>query len=200
MKITRLAAMAKEHKSVTLINTTDDQQIIRQHVMIGNAVYPMDGFPVLDGDELLAVLDVPLEKRKEYYVYIRTMDEWDGMQLLTADTHHTDREARLMECVICTPWSTVMAAYTQNGVAFLEAEGRKVIDKEKDVSWWSRTMKSGATALIAKKGMQQIAAFMPCGNWMSDSICEDLWHIAQAARSSMEKVKQAENNGDQLHV
>ena len=200
MKITRLAAMAKEHKSVTLINTQEEGQTIRQHVMIGDAVYPLDGFPVLDGDELLAVLDVPLEKRKEYYVIIGTMEDWEGMQLLTADAHHTDREASMMECVVCTPWSTVMAAYTQSGVVFLKAEGRKVIDKEKDVSWWSRTMKSGATALIAKKGMQQIAAFMPCGNWMSDGICEELWHIAQAARSSMEKIKQRESNGGQLHM
>lgn len=187
MKITRLAALAKEHKTITLIDTEGDGEIIRQHVMIGLAVYPLDGFPLLDEDELLTVLDVPVDKRMDYSVYTRGM--WADMMLVTADNHHSDREASLADTMICTTWADVIPAYTQSGMTFVNAEYRRVIEKEKDVSWWSRTMPSGATLLVAKRGYQAIATIMPDNRWLTDDVCDDLWHIAQAARDKLEKRK-----------
>lgn len=58
MKITRLAALAKEHKSMVIINTVDHGRIVRQHLMIGLAVYPLDGLPILDGGGLLTMLGI----------------------------------------------------------------------------------------------------------------------------------------------
>lgn len=187
MKITRLASLAKDHRSITIINTTVDGEITRQHVMIGTAVYPMDGLPVLDGKELLAVLDVPTEKRMEYSVYMRDM--WPDMLLITADNHQTDREASVIDTTICTPWADVLSAYTQSGMMFMNAEYRRVIEKEKAVTWWSRKRDSGATVLVAKKGYQAIATIMPEFGWVTENVCEDLWHIAQAARNMLEKQK-----------
>lgn len=187
MKITRLAALAKEHKSIVLINTEQDGQIIRQHVMVGMAVYPLDGFAQMDGDELLAVLDVPLEKRKEYSVHLRSMDI--GLSLLTADNGQTDAEASVTETELRLPWAKILSVYTQSGLLFINADYKRVIEKEKDVTWWSRTLPSGAVVLVAKKGYQAIASIMPETNWMTEGLCDDLWHIAQAARNAFERQK-----------
>lgn len=195
MKITRLAALAKEHKTITLINTEGDGEIIRQHVMIGLAVYPLDGFPLLDGEELLAVLDVPVDKRMDYSVYSRDM--WPDMQLVTADNHESDREASLTETMIRPPWADVIPATTQSGMVFINEEYRRVIEREKDVSWWSRTMPSGAPLLVAKRGYQTIATIMTDYRWMTEEVCDDLWHIAQAARNQLEKWKGKEQEHEQ---
>lgn len=195
MKITRLAALAKEHKSITLINTQAEGQIIRQHVMIGMAVYPLDGLPLLDGDELLSVLDVPLEKRMEYSVYMRDM--WADMMLVTADNHTSDREASVTEAEVRVPWAKILSVYTQSRLMFINADYRSVIEKEKDVTWWSRTLPSGAVVLVAKKGYQAIAVIMPDAGWLTEGLCEDLWHIAQAARNLFEKQKGREKRHEQ---
>lgn len=193
MKITRLAALAKEHKSITLINTEAEGQIIRQHARIGNGVYPLDGFPLVDGEQLLTMLDVPLEKRMEYSVYIRDM--WEGMQAVAADNHASDREASVIEAEVSVPWADMLSAYTQSGMVFINADYRKVIEKEKSVTWWSRTLQSGSVILVAKKGYQAIAAIMPEWSWLTEGLCDDLWHIAQAARNAFEKQK----GGDPKH-
>lgn len=154
MKITRLAALAKEHKSIVLINTEQDGQIIRQHVMVGMAVYPLDGFAQMDGDELLAVLDVPLEKRKEYSVFVRPIDI--GLSLLTTDNGQTDAEASVIEAELRLPWAKILSVYTQSGLLFINADYKRVIEKEKDVTWWSRTLPSGAVVLVAKRAIRPL--------------------------------------------
>lgn len=141
----------------------------------------------MDGDELLAVLDVPLEKRKEYSVFVRPMDI--GLSLLTADNGQTDTEASVTEVELRLPWAKILSVYTQSGLLFINADYKRVIEKEKDVTWWSRTLPSGAVVLVAKKGYQAIASIMPETHWMTEELCDDLWHIAQAARNAFERQK-----------
>lgn len=186
MKITRLAALAKEHKSMVIINTMDHGQIVRQHLMIGLAVYPMDGLPLLDGGELLTMLDVPAEKRNEFSVCIRDM--WDMMQWITTDNDTGDQEASVCETAVSLPWAEVVPVYTQSGMVFIGNEYKRIIDNEKCVSWWSRKVESGLV-LVAKKGYQTIATIMQDNRWITDAVCEELWHIAQAARNLYERTK-----------
>ncbi len=195
MKITRLAALAKEHKSMVIVNTIDHGQIIRQHLMIGLAVYPLDGFPLLDGAELLTMLDVPIEKHKEYSVLIREM--WATMKQITADNETDDKEASVCETEINVPWMDVVPMYTQAGVMFIGNDYKRIIDNEKGVNWWSRKTLSGAVVLVAKKGYQTIATIMPDNRWMTDGVCDDLWHIAQAARSIYDRNRESETQGEQ---
>lgn len=195
MKITRLAALAKEQKSMMLINTIRDESIIRQHLMIGQAVYPLDGFPLMQESELLTLLDVPVEKHMEYYVHSREM--WDAMRQYTADNDAEDKEASVCETGISVPWMDVVPMYTQQGVMFIGNDYKRIIDNEKGVGWWSRKTLSGAVVLVAKKGYQTIATIMPDNRWMTDGVCDDLWHIAQAARGMYDRNRESEMQGEQ---
>lgn len=65
MKISKLAKLIKK-KNKNVVKMLDD----RGHIWIGTseAIYPLYNMPLLSDEQILTLLDVPLEQHKSYYI------------------------------------------------------------------------------------------------------------------------------------
>lgn len=190
MKFSKLEALAKRKRVMTLVSTfgTNDE-VTRQHLLVGHGMYPLDGMPVMNGEELLAAMDVPVDKRVGYYVNEETMNE--RYMRLAKDNHAQgeDAEATLMSVNLDTARGTLIPVYTPWGVRFMGAEYHAVLKGEKEVAWFARRLDAGVV-MVAKVGYKAIAAVSTYKCWASEREVEDLEEIAKATRKAYdEKVK-----------
>ena len=198
MKITRLAALAKEYKSMTIVDTWQDGEVVRQHVVIYGAIYPLDGFPLMDKESMMIMLDVPEEKRKEYTVHRIDMNE--TLEKATADLLPTpDGQANICRTWLEMPTMELIHVRTQGGIVFMQRKYQQVIEKEKEVDWWSRSL-PGGVMLIAKRGFETIASISAETAWTSEDVLEELQLISSHARELHEKRRQKDDSIDQLRM
>ena len=82
MKLKSVSTYCQSAMSAGLIYTRDENgEIIRQHLVCRQMIVPLDGMPVISGDQLPALLDVPEEKRDAWFVSRIERDEGTGKEL-----------------------------------------------------------------------------------------------------------------------
>lgn len=101
MKLKKLFDKAKETKAVTILDTVDeDGETTRQHLVTGDAVYPLDGMPLVDAKTLLTIMDVPENEQKGWIIDRRGGNE--RYRWMLADEQITDTDASMglltLEC------------------------------------------------------------------------------------------------------
>lgn len=198
MKFSKLAALARREKLMVLMSTWRDDMIIRQHLQVGNGLYPMDGMPVMDKDELLVALDVQPDKKHEYTVFEQELsgdaatmaednpnekpDEYAELKLLRLDTGIATR------VIVETPW----------GIRFVNADYVDVLKGEKGVEWFARDMGSGRVAMVAKRGYQTIASIGTSDAWIDEPNCELLSQVVERMNAVVAERKK--RDGEQQRI
>lgn len=82
MKLKSVSTYCQSAMSAGLIYTRDENgEIIRQHLVCRQMIVPLDGMPVISGDQLPALLDVPEERRDAWFVSRIERDEGTGKEL-----------------------------------------------------------------------------------------------------------------------
>ena len=189
MKLSKLGALIKDQKGAVVLDTVDsDGQIIRQHIMLYGAMYPLDGYPQLDKDILMTILDVPKEKRADYWYREEVHTEHTKRWAEDNPSINGDTPASLCGVRIDLPLRTLIAVNTHHGLVFIDAEYKKPISDETEVEYWCRQMSTGYV-IVAKKGYQTIATIAPAQNWANDNVADDLLDIANEARRLSEDQK-----------
>lgn len=94
MTIKGLQKLVSQHPgNLTIINQMADGEITRQYISVwGQGVYPADGLPTLDEESILALLDVPTDKRKNWTVKSVRLDQYTWADVL-ADNAPSDQLA-----------------------------------------------------------------------------------------------------------
>lgn len=200
MKLSKLVQLAKEDKYIILVNKVSPEKgIVRQHIWIDRGLYPLDGMPVIGKDELLKVLDIPEDKHCDWYVGEKEMDE--KLALMAADNPPGKIDSEATPCGLSLHMREhdVMAVYTPEGIRFIDKKCFDVIKDEKGVDWWWRKI-GLAGVLVAKKGFKTIATISCTKSWMDEDVLDDLWHIANAARTIYDQSKYKEQNTEQLSM
>lgn len=187
MKLSKLGALIKEQKSVTVLNTVADEQIIRQHILLYGAMYPMDGYPLLDKDVLLTILDIPKEKRGDYYYKEENHTEstlrWAEDNPLTDDT-----EAELLMTTLKLPMETLIPVRTVKGIVYIHADYMQPIRDETETEYFYRQLPQGGV-IVAKRGWQTIATIATAKGWATETIANELQDIAQSAAEISQQLK-----------
>ena len=173
MKIKALQKLVNDCINITLLTEPG-----RQQIMIANAIYPLDGFPALDESTLLAVMDVPMEARKEKTVQISMADT---VRDYLDDNQDGDQSARRTQMEITLLGERVLLPiYTPYGMMAVTEEAVKPINDCKTAVWFVR-MVSDHPVIIVKNGFQRIATFIPCMDWARNEVCECLNDLAGGA-------------------
>lgn len=162
MKLKELFNKAKDIKTVIILDTVDKEgEVTRQHICIGDAVYPLDGIPLVGEKTLLTMMDVPADKRDEWYVHRREGNERDRWML--ADEQITDTDATM-------------------GKLTLECNGIELrpIKDEKNIRYRLRKNEK-EQLIIAQRGLITIAVLAP-SQWANEEEADELWQMATAAR------------------
>ena len=68
MKIKKIAQICAGQKTIYVHNQECKGDLVRQWVGDGSAMYPLDGLPYMDDEALLALMDVPIDKRDKWTV------------------------------------------------------------------------------------------------------------------------------------
>ena len=113
MKIKAVAKLAKDAQGLTLINGDE-----RQHISADGAIYPLDGFPLLNEETVFAVLDVPVGERALYTVQqvdARTFSDF------LADNQEGDLDATMTDMLVSVNGITLRPIYTPHGLIGLES-------------------------------------------------------------------------------
>lgn len=189
MKFSKLAALARRKKSMFLISTYDPagEDVVRQHLLIDEAMYPLDGMPVMNADELLAAIDAPKDKRKEYSVHEKDMDMMLWQFCMDNPEAEEDGEAELLSVLLDTFSGSIIPAQTPWGVRFIEAEYKQVLSDEKGIAWWARRSGEKGVALIAKRGYQTVCSIATTTRWIDERNLEEMKAITEKMCAVMEE-------------
>lgn len=185
MKIKELFNKAKGSKSVRIVDTADENgEITRQHIVIDDAVYPLDGIPRVNEETVLAILDVPADMREEWHVFkgINKNIEW-----MLEDEQSADLEAKMGKMELECGGVKYRTFHTARGMLFVSNEQLRPIKDEKNVCYRLRE-NGNAQMIIAQRGMMNIGALMPL-QWADEEAADELWQMAEAARKIAEKRK-----------
>ena len=200
MRFSKLAALVKNYGSATLLDERNGEEITRQHIVVGASIYPLDGFPAMDKDALLTMMDVPKDKHKEYL--ISRADHSERTRCYTQDFIGNEVPAEMLSMTIATANIVLNILCTADGeIVFLNNAYRKVVSDEKSVEWWLRKLDSGMV-VVATRGYQFIGCATVERNWVDDKVVDILSDVATVA-AHMNEAKKDEakkRDGEQQHM
>lgn len=88
MKIKKIAQICAGQKTIYVHNQSCKGDLVRQWVGDGVAMYPLDGLPYMDDEALMALFDVPPDKRNNWTV--RNVNLGSAMSLDDIDPDEVD--------------------------------------------------------------------------------------------------------------
>lgn len=194
MKFSKLAALVREHQSATLLDDMYDGDVVRQHVVVGGAIFPLDGFPVVDKEALLTMMDIPNDKHAEYF--IQRAEHTERTRMYTSDFGEKDQPARILGITIAANNRVLNVLETEGGeIVFVDNAYRKVLGDEKQLEWWVRDVGSGCV-VVDTRGYQFVGCMPVERAWVDDYVVDHLADIAVVAARMNEAKKAEEKNRD----
>ncbi len=150
MKLANIARITKKHEHLRVFGTSQTQW-----VSIGAAAYPLYGMPqIRNKEEMLALLDVPEEKREPYEVIFENPEDLARFDDCTEDD---------------TPLADKGITFAQRGSYLrpLFAEDGRVywinecyiapVEDEKDLAYFLRELEDGIFAVAVIAGLEIVA-------------------------------------------
>ena len=163
MKIKALCKCAQEDNNILYLldDVDEDGAVLRQYVYLPErALFPLDGMPQLNEDTILAVMDVPQEKKCIWNVTRGTMTE--RLKLMAADAMHTDGEAKLSWVGIAMNGMAVRPVFWEGGgkTAFVDSEILKVVADHRGLELCARKI-DGSTVFVMLNGFVNVGCILP---------------------------------------
>lgn len=115
MKIKELAKCAREDNTMTILDEFDDEGLlVRQYVMLPErAVFPLDGLPLMNEEQLLTMMDIPKEKQAGWNVGRARID--GRLRMMMEDARATDTEAHVGWISLVMNGETVSPVFSSEG-------------------------------------------------------------------------------------
>ena len=187
MKIKAIEAICKQHKHIRLYNTGRQQWI-----SAGSAAYPINFLPAMNEDYLLAILDVPEDKRSKYFVEF-------GDTLPAAysffDTAVGETLLEQYPIEVSVYGGIVVPLVTSLGMVFINKDYLKPFkDIKRGVDLYERINDAGELYIAVKDGFMLCGLILPLdiiNKEFSDSLCK----LAELTRVSFENKKTNERDG-----
>lgn len=199
MKTSAILSMVKRRRNASIFF---DPREDRQWIQIGGNIYPLDGMPYLDKETLMIMMDVPEEKRDNYFITCENMPE--KHIALTTDNAQGDTPAY-------KAWMSIMHIYDELRAVYIGEEKddlvlvpeeafRPIADSEKDYLLYAREV-DGVKWIVAKDGFQLIAVI---GRVVvnDDQAHKTLLDVARHIRTDIDRIKaeEAARDGEQQHI
>jgi len=190
MKLSALWKLLKKEKNVTIFLKEGG----RRYICAGLALYPLDGLPVLDEENLLTLMDIPPTDRENWSVRVDVAKPW--MMQLMEDNTPEDTPATSTGIEIGWLDQTLIPVYTQGGLVLARAECFAPLADCKSYDLYARTVYSN-TYLIAKNGYMQIAA-IGCAKLMDTTAATIIMDAAKKIAADIQEAQQEDEA--QTHI
>lgn len=200
MKINTLLSMAKKRKNCKIF--WDDEHN-RQWMQLGGDLYPLDGMPYLDKETLLIMMDVPEDKRDDYWIECQRLP--DKLLALVHDNADDDQPARRAYLTITPFLQELRPVYIceeeeKTLVLVPENSFKPIADEAEEYLLFAR-QHEGHTYILAKKGFELIAviARVVVNDEQTEGTLQNvLCHI----RADIDRIKAegTRKHGEQQHI
>ena len=178
----KIKAVERIVKNVRQIRIHNDPRY-GQWIEAGGAMYPLEGLPRISGDQLLALLDVPEDKRNGYEVI-----NSDTLPRLFDYEDSTEKEEALETSFIRINYcGTVFEAVaTDSGMVFIDIKLLKPFDDlENGIALFERRTVSGDTYIAVKSGLLLKGIILPA-KCISERLSDELTRIAKLTALALE--------------
>ena len=181
MKLKNVAEICKRAGVFYLYDEHKESGEFRQWLGDRCAVYPLDGLPVLDEGNLCAMFDITEKQKKK--LRIRREDAPDGISL--EDTEPGEGYLFDVWPVIEYENVAVKPLNTREGMVFIQNGYLSPLsDMEDYLSLYERKDTAGRTYIVAKNGLEIVAAIMPIER-IKDSFVDTLEGLVVRCRDAL---------------
>lgn len=196
MKLKKVAALCNRQGVFRLCDeVSEDGEVVRQWLGDGVALYPLDGLPLLEEENLRAMFDIKEKKRKKYYIRRSEapgnlcLDDYDpGEQGLYSDWPMVEYNGFVVK-----PLST------PEGIVFVQnAYLAPLEDMEDYLRLFERRTESGQRYIVAKNGMEIAAAIMPMDTIKMTGFVDKLEQLARMCRVTLNKMEEERRRQEAL--
>lgn len=158
MKIKKIAALCSRAGIFQLLNKIDGRGVVSQWLGDGNALYPLNGIPLLDKDSLCAMFDIPEKRREKLIIQYEDMPE-------IIDTADKDPEENILEekgTTIGYNGVQMIPLRTEDGIVFIGEQYLEPLADEMDLlSLYERRTPKGVPYVAVKTGMMLRGIIFP---------------------------------------
>lgn len=184
MRIKELAKCAREDNTLTLLDEFDDDGLlVRQYVMLPErAVFPLDGLPMMNGEQLLTMMDIPKEKQPGWNVDRAKINE--RLRMMLDDAKATDKKAHVGFASLTMNGETVSPVFSGvDGctVGFVNNDLLRVLGDLKRLDVCERSV-DGSRVYVLLNGMLNVGCMVPTSEHWSKRCAQELAVVGVEAR------------------
>lgn len=185
MKIKRIAALCKKSKCYMLCSKTDGQGQITQWLGDRNALYPLDGLPLLDEDSLCRMFDISEKQKDKAYISQEDMPSW----INTEDADPAERPVKEEDLGFIHYGMELLPIMTQGGIVFIQQKYLSPLEDELEtLGFYERKTEKGQVYIAVKAGLMLRAVVLPC-EVVNLPFVERLENILRECRRVMENLQ-----------
>lgn len=196
MKLKKVAAICSRQGVFRLCDEVREGGEVRQWLGDGVALYPLDGLPLLDDDNLCTMFGITEKKRKkcsfrrvEVPEYL-CLDDWEqGERCL-----HDDWPTVEYNGFVVKPLST------REGIVFIQnAYLAQLEDMADYLQLFERRTASGRTYIVAKNGLEITAVIMPMDTTKMGFV-DKLEELARMCRLTVNAMEERERREQEARL
>ena len=172
----------------------------RQWLGVRNACYPMDGYPSMNEETLLTVLEFDEKKRKEHTVQMR-LDLPEEYQRLMEDARADEQPNVVMtDLDISLPLAgCYRLVYTPEGSRWIDASALKPLDDVLERCTFHYRKGGSLTVVAVMLGMQNVGLLSCTKLWVNELTVATLKRAVEAAEAALRETRQ-ERGGEQIRM
>ena len=184
MKLKELAKCAREDETFTLLDEFDQEgMLVRQYVYLPKrAIFPLDGLPMVNEEQLMTMMDIPKEKQSGWHVGRAQMSE--RLSMMVSDARNTDMRARCSWIGLTMNGMAVRAVFSDENdskIGFVENGLLKVLSDLKGLEMFER-MVDGSRVYVLMNGMMNVGCLTPTKEHWSKRCAKELACVGLEAR------------------
>lgn len=183
MKLNKIAKLCKQTGYLLLIDAMNEDGTIQQFASDGfNALYPIQGMPHMNTDEIMTVFDFSSKAKDKIISQLQSLEFSSSNVYNFKDLDPSETLADMS--AISFTWNdmTLCPTYTAEGLFFFEKKYLEPLsDVIADIELYSRVDRNGNLYFVAKLGMLLQAVIIPY-RFRSKGPLEELRNIAKLAK------------------
>lgn len=182
MKLKKVTAICSKSKCYRLYDRISDGGEITQWLGDGNAIFPLNGLPILDEETLCAVFDISEKQRENIAV-------WHGAIPAAVNVDDADRTERALnddDFSMVYAGTELKPLNTRSGITFIQSKYLSPLEDVLDyMQLFERQTPDGVSYVVAKTGLLIAAVIFPY-NLINEKFVTRLEEVARECRRALD--------------
>lgn len=191
MKTNKLKSYARKQELLMLTSHNGQQWL-----SAGVGLYPLTGWPRVNEEQLLTVLEVPTEKQEEYIVEVQ-QEGYSAYAIMMDNLRAGEEYNAKMGCTtISTVRDAVVPVYTPSGLKFVSCAALAPIREEAARGELVYRKVREIEVIVVMEGLLAVGVLVCLRGWIDVQTAKELCDVAAAAERLEAGMRAGEDNDD----